>query len=49
MIDNFAILVSHGLLAIALWRLAHRDDLDREEPAPPDPPPGPSMRMRRRA
>jgi hypothetical protein len=33
MIDTFAILLSHGLLALAAWRLLFRDDLDRE----PDP------------
>jgi hypothetical protein len=30
MVDNFSILLTHGLMAIALWRLLHRDDLDRE-------------------
>ncbi len=30
MIDNFAIALTHVLMAIALWRLLHRDDLDRE-------------------
>ena len=30
MIDTFAILLSHGLLAVATWRLLFRDDLDRE-------------------
>lgn len=30
MIDNFSIGLSHLLMAIALWRLLHRDDLDRE-------------------
>lgn len=30
MVDNFAIALSHGLLAIALWRMLYRDDLDRE-------------------
>jgi len=32
MIDNFSILLSHGLLAIAFWYLLQRDDLDLEEP-----------------
>lgn len=30
MVDNFAIALSHGLIAIALWRLLYRDDLDHE-------------------
>ena len=30
MVDNFSILLTHGLMAIALWRLLHRDDLDHE-------------------
>jgi hypothetical protein len=39
MIDLFAIAVTHGLLALAAWRLVLRDDLDRdpgteEEPKP---------------
>lgn len=32
MIDAFAILLSHGLLALAAWRLAGRDDLDSDPP-----------------
>jgi hypothetical protein len=34
MVDWIAILVSHGLLAFAFWRLLWRDDLD-DEAAPP--------------
>lgn len=30
MIDYFAIALTHGLLALAAWRLLWRDDLDRE-------------------
>lgn len=30
MVDHFAIAVSHVLIAIALWRLLYRDDLDHE-------------------
>jgi len=30
MIDAIAILVSHGLLLAAFWRLRSRDDLDDE-------------------
>jgi len=36
MIDNFSILLSHGLLAIAFWFLLQRDDLDKEAPPIPD-------------
>lgn len=30
MVDNFAIALTHGLIALALWRLLHRADLDAE-------------------
>lgn len=30
MVDNFSIALSHVLMAIALWRLLYRDDLDHE-------------------
>ncbi|MGQ3400230.1 MAG: hypothetical protein ACT6WH_04105 [Sphingopyxis sp.] len=30
MVDNFSLGLTHVLMAIALWRLLHRDDLDRE-------------------
>ena len=30
MVDNFSIGLTHVLMAIALWRLLHRDDLDCE-------------------
>jgi len=30
MIDNFSLLLSHGLILIALWRLLSRPDLDAE-------------------
>jgi hypothetical protein len=36
MIDNFSILLSHILLALAFWLLTMRDDLDREDPPAPD-------------
>lgn len=36
MIDNLSILLSHGLLAWALWVLANRPDLDDEAPPAPD-------------
>ena len=32
MIDNFSLLVSHGLLALLFWRLLTRPDLDKEAP-----------------
>lgn len=32
MVDNFSIVLTHGLLLIAAWRLMHRDDLDVEDP-----------------
>lgn len=44
MIDNFALVVTHGLLALALWRLVQRSDLDLDplvEETPPPPPPEP--------
>jgi hypothetical protein len=36
MIDNFSILLSHALLALALWFMMNRPDLDIEEPPVPD-------------
>lgn len=30
MVDNFAIGLTHVLMAIALWRMLYRDDLDQE-------------------
>ena len=30
LIDYFAIALTHGLLALAIWRLLRRDDLDHE-------------------
>jgi hypothetical protein len=39
MVDNFALALTHGLLALAAWRLLMRADLDsdpgEEEPPPP--------------
>jgi hypothetical protein len=35
-IDNFSILLSHALLAFALWRLMNRPELDQEEPPTSD-------------
>lgn len=34
MIDTFSIVLSHGLLAIMVWRLLHRTDLDHEDNLP---------------
>lgn len=38
MVDLFALALTHGLLALAAWRLLQRADLDRDppksEPAP---------------
>lgn len=39
MIDTFSLLLSHGLIALACWRLLARPDLDRDIP-PPAPRPG---------
>jgi hypothetical protein len=36
MIDNFSILLSHALIALAFWFLSQRDDLDQEDPPTPD-------------
>lgn len=42
MVDLFAIALTHGLMALAIWRLAQRADLDRDPGAekPPRPPRG---------
>jgi hypothetical protein len=37
MIDNFALLVSHGLMLLAAWRLLSRADLNDEAAAAPAP------------
>lgn len=36
MIDNFSILLSHALLALAFWILVNRAELDHEQPPSPD-------------
>jgi hypothetical protein len=33
MVDYFALALTHGLLALAAWRLVQRADLDRDPPA----------------
>lgn len=35
MIDNFSLLVSHGLVLLACWRLLSRPDLDAERTIDP--------------
>ncbi|MGD9811579.1 MAG: hypothetical protein AB7U35_09640 [Sphingobium sp.] len=40
MIDTFSLLLSHGLLILACWRLLSRPDLDRDPPAGETQPPG---------
>lgn len=41
MVDNFALVLTHALLALALWRLVNNNDLDRDPPVaqPPEPEP----------
>jgi hypothetical protein len=41
MIDNFSILLAHGLLLLTAWRLLLRADLD-DDAAEPDTPPEPA-------
>lgn len=36
MIDNFSILLTHALIALAGWLIIHRPDLDQEDPPEPD-------------
>jgi len=36
MIDTFSLLLSHGLIALAFWRLLPRTDLDQDIPPPDD-------------
>ena len=38
MVDLFALVLTHGLLALAAWRLVLRGDLDRDEGTPEDTP-----------
>ena len=44
MIDNFSLLISHGLLALLCWRLLARPDLDKEVPPSPSAGPHPDAR-----
>jgi hypothetical protein len=50
MIDNFALLVSHGLMLLAAWRLLSRPDLNDPGAAAPMPAvPAPRRRPFRKA
>ena len=44
MVDLFALALTHGLLALAAWRLVQRADLDRDMGSDEDPPPGKARR-----
>lgn len=46
MVDYLALALSHGLLALTLWRLLSRADLDAD-PAPNDEPDPPQSASRR--
>ena len=35
MIDTFGLAISHGLIALAVWRLMRRPDLNDDRIAPP--------------
>ena len=35
MIDNLALAISHGLIALTVWKLLRRPDLDSEAPPAP--------------
>jgi hypothetical protein len=48
-IDNFSILLSHALLAVAIWILMNRADLDAEDPPAPDQEPTGFGRRTKRA
>ena len=46
MVDLFALALTHGLLALAAWRLMQRADLDRD-PVASDPAPEEQAKPRR--
>ena len=46
MIDTFSLLLSHGLLLLAAWRLVRRPDLDDDD-ADPQAAPRKAWRLRR--
>ena len=45
MIDNFALALSHGLILLAVWRLAGRPDLDDDDASSLTPPTKPKSRL----
>lgn len=47
MIDNFTLLLTHGLMFLAAWRLLSRPDLD-DPAAQPPPPAAPRGFLRKR-
>lgn len=47
MIDLFGIVLTHGLLALAAWRLLSRADLDRDPGTEKEARPRPGMRAPR--
>ena len=49
MIDYFALALTHGLLALACWRILLRADLDVEAPPPAPPEPDQLAGPQRRA
>ena len=49
MIDNFALLVSHGLMLLAAWRLLSRPDLNDAGALAPAPAAAPKRRPFRKA
>lgn len=46
MIDNLALAISHGLIALTVWKLLRRPDLDREVAPGDAAPPGKKGRSR---
>jgi hypothetical protein len=48
MIDNFGLLLSHGLMLLAAWRLLSRPDLNDPAALPPEPAPEPAPAKARR-
>ncbi len=47
MVDNFSILLSHILIALAFWYLSQREDLDHEPPPMPDEEPEGFMKRKK--
>lgn len=46
MVDYFAIALTHGLMALAVWRLMARDDLDSDAASADDRPTRPWLKDR---